>query len=220
MEYDDNKKTTKKRLFRRSCNNYDLNSDFLLRFKYKNKYEKGKSKTIDRHKLKKTEEYELRLIPTVNNVIGLLDNLHKEVNHQAYIKLKLKIDELKIYNKGIYKDIKKIKISDLCDVCIRKKVVFYKREPSKQIIMRKPKERFIMNLTYLTVELIEGNIYKYVFNIMDHFSKFLISYLIQNKDANTILEKLKLCFDTFGYPEQVGCDNGTEFILIVQLKMD
>ena len=53
MEYDDNKKTTKKRLFRRSCNNYDLNSDFLLCFKYKNKYEKGKSKTIDRHKLKK-----------------------------------------------------------------------------------------------------------------------------------------------------------------------
>ena len=83
----------------------------------------------------------------------------------------------------------------------KKKIVFYKREPSKQIIMRKPKERFIMDLTYLPVEIIEGNSYKYVFNIMDHFSKFLISYLIPNKDSNTILEKLKLCFDTYGYPK-------------------
>ena len=50
-----------------------------------------------------------------------------------------KINELKIYYKGISSDIKGIK--DICEVCIQKNIKFYKRMPSKQIIMKKPKER-------------------------------------------------------------------------------
>ena len=97
-------------------------------------------------------------------------------------------------------------------IFVLKRVVFYKREPSKQIIMKRHKERFVIDLTYLPLELIANTNCKYLFNIMDHFSKFIISFLIENKNANTIVEKLKFCFDNYGATNQIGCDNGTEFI--------
>ena len=48
-------------------------------------------------------------------------------------------------------------------------------------------------------------------NILVHFSKFLISFLIK-KNGKEIAFKLKYCFDRFGIPEQVVSDNGSEFI--------
>ena len=47
---------------------------------------------------------------------------------------------------------------------------------------------------------------------MVHFSKFIVSYLIKDKTANTIVNKLQNCFNTYDIPEQIGCDNGSEFI--------
>ena len=167
LELEDSKLNCKKRNFRRSCNNYEINNDLLLCFKYKVHYEKGNNHLIDRHKMKKEDEYELRIIPTVNNIIALLEKLYIEINHQCYLKLKSKIDDLKIYYKGIYKDMSNI--SHLCEVCIKKKIVFYKREPSKQIIMKKPKDRFTMDLTYLPVKIIEETNYKYLLNIIFGF---------------------------------------------------
>ena len=58
---------------------------------------------------------------------------------------------MKIYYKGINNDIKEI--YHLCPICLQKKVVFYKRSPSKQIIMSKPMERLIMDLTYIPLKL-------------------------------------------------------------------
>ena len=57
--------------------------------------------------------------------------------HQDENKMFDKINELKIYYKGI-SDIKRIK--DLCEICIQKNYKFNKRLPAKQIIMSKPKE--------------------------------------------------------------------------------
>ena len=47
---------------------------------------------------------------------------------------------------------------------------------------------------------------------MDHFSKYIISFLISNKKASTIVSKLNICFKNYGIPEQLNCDNGKEFI--------
>ena len=139
-----------------------------------------------------------------------MENLHKDINHQGYKKLKSRINEMKIYYKGINNDLEKIQ--DLCEVCIQKKAVFYKREPSKQIIMERPKQRYVIDLTYLPIEIIKETEFKYLFNIIDHFSKFIISFLLFDKKADSIVSKLKLCFDKYGYPEQLSCYNGSEFI--------
>ena len=85
------------------------------------------------------------------------------------------------------------------------------REPSGQIITSYPRERFIIDLTCLPDEFIDkekNKGYKYLFNLVDHFSKFRITYLIKDKKANTILSKLKLTFNCYGCPSEIGSDNG------------
>ena len=50
--------------------------------------------------------------------------------------------------------------------------------------------------------------YKYIFTIIDHFSKFSQSYLLKDKKKENILDKLKLFFEFYGDPEEFGSDNG------------
>ena len=162
------------------------------------------------HLKKKQNETEYYRIPTVNNVLKLLDDIHRSICHQGENKMIDKINELKIYYKGIISDIKEIK--SMCDVFIQTNFKFYKRSPVKQIIMTKPKERFVIDLTYIP-DFLTGNAgFKYLFNILDHFNKFLISYAIKDKSGKTIVELLKKTFKKFGKPEQILGDNGSEFI--------
>ena len=85
-------------------------------------------------------------------------------------------------------------INNLCHICIQKNITFYKRNPCKQIIMKEPLERIVMNIAYLPYFLITNSKYKYILNIIDHFSKYLVSYLIRKKDAKINVENLKLYF--------------------------
>ena len=53
-----------------------------------------------------------------------------------------KIKELKITYNGIINDI--TNITHLCSVCLLKNLLFYKREPAKQIIMNKTKVKVVV----------------------------------------------------------------------------
>ena len=66
----------------------------------------------------------------------------------------------------------------------------------------------MIDLTYLPVEIIKGTYYKYICNITGQFSEFIMSYILTDKKSETIVSKLKLCFDKYGIPEQISCDNG------------
>ena len=88
------------------------------------------------------------------------------------------------------------------------------REPSGQIITKYPKQRYVMDLTMLPDELMEINDkinYIYMFNIIGHFSKYGISFLIGDKTSKSILNKLKIVFDCYEYPQEICSDNGSEF---------
>lgn len=93
-----------------------------------------------------------------------------------------------------------------------KKYKLYIREPCRQIIMERPKQRYIKDLTYIPSDLCKSTKFKYLLNIVDHFSKFIISYPIEKKKGPTIKSKLEECFKKYGYPEQVGSDNGSELV--------
>ena len=78
-----------------------------------------------------------------------------------------------------------------------------------------------MDITYIPKEFINNednsyynqNInYKYILTVCDHFSKFADSYLLTDKKATTVLDKFNNFCEFFGYPEQLGVDNGKEFI--------
>ena len=43
------------------------------------------------------------------------------------------------------------------------------------------------------------------------YSKFGISYLLYDKTADTILRHLKIVFNCYGYPKELGSDNKSEF---------
>jgi len=47
--------------------------------------------------------------------------------------------------------------------------------------------------------------------IIDHFSKFGMSYLIENKKSSTIFKNLKFALDCNGFPTEIGSDNRKEF---------
>ena len=101
---------------------------------------------------------------------------------------------------------------NLCEVCLQKNIRFYKRFPSRQLVFSSPKDRYIIDITYIPINLLKNKNNLYLLNILDHFSKFLISYLIPNKYGKTISEKLNDCFNRFGTPKEIGSDNGIEFV--------
>ena len=89
------------------------------------------------------------------------------------------------------------------------------------IIIQKPKERYIADLTYILIEFTNNfdcvyykinSKYKYILTICDHFSKFANSYLLTDKKQNSILDKIKLFIDFYGIPNLFGSYNGKEFI--------
>ena len=56
-----------------------------------------------------------------------------------------------------------------CISCAGKNKNKLKREPPKQILTFCPRQRYIMDLTELPIELKDNNNYTYLFNIIDHF---------------------------------------------------
>ena len=99
-----------------------------------------------------------------------------------------------------------------CIQCNEKRGISFKREPAKQIITYYPKQRYIMDITELPKDFCNSkNDFLYLLNIIDHFSKFGMSFLLDNKEAKNILNKLKIAFEGNRYPEEIGSDNGREF---------
>ena len=68
-----------------------------------------------------------------------------------------------------------------------------------------------MDLTELPIDIKTKSKYVYLFNIIDHFSKFGMSYLLENKEANNIFKNLKNTLECNGFPEELGADNWKEF---------
>lgn len=77
-----------------------------------------------------------------------------------------------------------------CVTCLGKtRKVKIKREPSKQILTYYPRQRYVMDLSELPYELNKSKTI-YLFCIIDHFSKYGMAFIIENKEANTILKYL------------------------------
>jgi len=52
------------------------------------------------------------------------------------------------------------------------------------------------------------SIYKYLFCIVDHFSKYAKTYLMETKTAFEVLDKLKNYIKEIGKPEIIQSDKG------------
>ena len=200
-----------KKNFRDICQNYTLNKYNEICFKKlkPKKLRKNKKNILNRHLKKDINDYKLLKIPFKLNYIQDIKDLHVKKNHCSLKKLLKEYYNLGYTFKGIIKICKEI--IKYCPICAQKNHKYYKREPSKQIIFKKPLERIIGDLTELPYEIYDDTEYKYLFNLIDHFSKFCFSFLCKDKAADTILNKVKECFSRNGFPQEFGTDNGTEF---------
>ena len=81
----------------------------------------------------------------------------------------------------------------------------------KHIIPEGPHYRYQADLWELDKNIAEKLDYKYILEIKDCFSKFLMCYPLKNKNAESILNYIKNFFITFGPPKIIQTDNGTEF---------
>ena len=82
---------------------------------------------------------------------------------------------------------------------------------NKQIISYFPLERLELDLTYLSkIYPKNASKYKYIFSIVDHFSKYAKAYLLVTKEAKEVLNYLKKFIDEYGKPNIVQSDNGGE----------
>ena len=133
-----------------------------------------------------TEVYEIKIF-------------HKELNH-----LGINMLQHEIISRGLYIN----KITDLIknllkhyDIYIIHKLNKYIKPKNVQILSNHPLERVQVDLTYFNkkIELYELK-EKYLLNFVDHFSKFTKSYLIENKSAELVLEKIKDFIKTVGKP--------------------
>ena len=121
---------------------------------------------------------------------------------------------LNIQNKGWYwqgmeKDISSF--VQTCPECVQINNVKYLRPSIKQIISNNH-ERYITGLWELPAEISSDSLYKYILDIIDHFSKFLTSYPLLTKSSKEVLNHIKNFIETNGKPCIVQTDNGKEFV--------
>jgi len=71
-----------------------------------------------------------------------------------------------------------------------------------------------VDLTYLPLTLIKNTEFKYLLNYIDHFSKYVVSFLLKTKKANVVCNKLNVYFKNYGVPIEIGTDNGSSLTII------
>ena len=143
------------------------------------------------------------------DILSYLFSIHRDDGHKGIASLRQYLVYNNIYFEG-YTYLTEYVVKN-CFSCASKNKSKLKREPPKQIITFFPRQRYIMDITELPIELKDNNNYTYLFDIIDHFSKFGMSYLIENKKSSTIFKNLKFALDCNGFPNEIGSDNGKEF---------
>ena len=99
-----------------------------------------------------------------------------------------------------------------CDICQKTHTESFKKPFNEQIISSKPRERYVMDLTDIKENINDDKYnFKYIFNIIDHYTKICGSYLLENKKSDSILIALNDFISRYGYPTIIQSDNGKEF---------
>lgn len=82
---------------------------------------------------------------------------------------------------------------------------------NKIIIENGPHYRYVADLWTLPKEITKYTKYKYILDIVDHFSKWYYGYLLFSKEAEEVFKNMEIFLENFGYPKILQMDNGGEF---------
>ena len=130
-----------------------------------------------------------------------------ETVHFAFFKNYRTIKE-KFYWKNMYRDIKNFSLS--CTKCIERKGFIRTKSPLMKF------ETPLQPFSLLSLDILgplpmseQGN--KYVLTVIDHFTKYIILFALPNITAKTISAKMFQVITTYGVPQSILTDLGTNF---------
>lgn len=81
----------------------------------------------------------------------------------------------------------------------------------KLILDNGPHYRYVADIWYLNEEIKIKKDFKYILDIIDHFSKWYNGYLLKIKEAHEVLKKIEIYIENYGKCKILRVDNGTEF---------
>ena len=141
--------------------------------------------------------------------LPLLNYIHYSNNHLKRETMDTKILEMGYYWYGYSSDTSNI--INNCGICHSEKAKEKVPNIPKIMITYGPHKRYQADLWYLPEELKTNNEYLYCLDIIDHFSKWMSSYLLKNKSADLVLAKIKSFIRSNGTCDIFQTDNGKEF---------
>ena len=188
----------KKKEFKRVCSKYFIDPK-TKRLKIIQKYN-------TKNGLIKKEQFVAFKIEK-NNIIK---NLHDESMHKGNQILYNLIRNSEYWWNGIYEDVRNY-IKN-CSVCQSLHTVKHRKPVNLQIISNGPKDRYVMDLVDVSSDIQDNKkYYKYIMNIIDHYSKLVGSFLLEKKTAQNVLYAINEFISLYGEPNILQCDNGKEF---------
>ena len=196
----DNRKIKKNRKkdFKDSCRNYFIDkSTKRLKIKF---YDT----TITQ---KKYKEY---YIPYQSEKIQIIKYLHEKTIHKGEKSLYELIKQQDYWWYGIYEDVQNY-IKN-CKICQQTHKMMGRKPQISQIISKGPRERYVVDLVDIKENLIDkSHSFKYILNIIDHYSKLVGSYLLIKKTSSEVLNHINDFIGHYGEPKILQCDHGKEF---------
>lgn len=139
---------------------------------------------------------------------SLVIEVHERIGHMGAYKTFKHIAK-NYYWIGIRKYIKRLIMQ--CDLCQYVKALNYKMEGRFQnVISESPGDTVAIDFFGPLPQSIGG--VKYIFVVLDIFSKFVYLYAIRRETTDAAIRKMEDCFRVMGKPRRVLCDNGSQFI--------
>ena len=179
---------SKRKAYKKKVENFFIDADGALRINHRGYTPKFFSKQNDREKL--------RAVISVHEISG-------HIGRNGL---------LSIIHRYVY-GVKRVEVEDVLVSCITCQRYKYRRVVNalRPIVATTPRERYIADLVDFSEYENSNDGYKYLLNIVDSFSKFVMAYPVKTKTAIEVCKCFDLCFSWFGEPRILHTDNGLEF---------
>ena len=148
-------------------------------------------------------------VPFYNEKYNILANAHINNGHIGINRTVDKIKEAGFFWETMLDDVKEY-IGN-CSKCILSKKGKNINQKVKKIIPLGPLDRVVIDGWALDEDIKSLTGYSHIIDIIDHFSKYLLSIPVKNNNAQNILYCLKQFFQFVGVPKIIQSDNGTEY---------
>ena len=160
-------------------------------------------------KLNKENKIENLKIPFEGEKYSILEKYHNQKGHLSTRRVYNEIIADKYYWKTMRNDI--LNYISKCPICVREKKGENIISNPVKIIPNGPKDRYVLDGWKLHKTLAEETGFTWVIDVIDYFSKYMMSYPVIKNDSINALNAIKQFCLMIGIPQIIQSDNGSEY---------